>query len=120
MTKKMYTDYRTAVKWCNNALIMQNDICQLDENFINENIELFAGDGEGNYPEFFQFFLTDMSEGDKEYLEKTFDLIIGYSSKFGHYVLCVPHWGTAWDYVPCEVKSKEWWEINGEKYGYKH
>ena len=77
-------------------------------------------DEEENHREYFQFFLTDMSAGDADYLKNTFDLIIGYSPRLEKYVLFVDHFGTAWDYVPCEVKSASWWEINGEKYGYKH
>lgn len=117
--ERMLTDYRTAVKWCGNSLIMQNDICELDPQFVEDNYSIFAEDEEGYFPEYYQYFLTDMSDGDKDYLERTFDLIFGYSNGLGHYVLCVPHWGTAWDGVPCEVKSAEWWKINGKKYGYK-
>ena len=116
----MLTDYKTAVEWCRNGLILCNNILEIDPAFYEENAELFAEDEEGNAPEYFQFFLTNMTNGDKEYLEKTFDLVLGYSPLLDVYVLCVPHFGTALDYVPCEVKSASWWENNGEKYGYKH
>lgn len=118
--ERMLTDYRTAAKWCNNSLILLNGIGEIDPDFYDYNAALFSEDEEGNQPEYFQYFLTDMSDGDAEYLKNTFDLIIGYSPRLEKYVLFVDHYGTAWDYVPCEVKSASWWETNGEKYGYKH
>lgn len=118
--ERMLTDYRTAAKWCKNSLILLNEIGEIDPDFYDYNAELFAEDEEENPREFFQFFLTDMSAGDVEYLQNTFDLIIGYSPRLEKYVLFVDHYGTSWDYVPCEVKSASWWETNGEKYGYKH
>lgn len=120
MSERMLTDYRTAVKWCNNNIILMNNITEIDPDFIDYNVDLFAEDEEGNFREFYQFFLTDMSEFDAEWLQKTFNLTIGYSPKLEKYVLCVDHYGTAWDGVPCEVYSKEWWDINGAKYAYKN
>lgn len=117
--KKMFTDYKTAAHWCGNALILLNEIGEIDPDFYDYNAELFAEDEEGNQPEYFQFFLTDMTDFDAEWLQKTFDLIIGYSPRLEKHVLFVDHFGTPWNGVPCSVKSAEWWKINGKKYGYK-
>lgn len=116
--KKMYTDYGTAVKWCNNNIILFNDIVEHDECFYEDNYDLFE-DEKGNQIEYFQYYLTDMSKFDAEWLQKTFDLTIGFSRKFDMYVLCVPHCGTSWKYVPCEVFSEDWWRINKAEHAFK-
>lgn len=124
MTK--LTDYKTAVHWCGNNFIMFNNINEIDENFFEDNYDIFTkGCTEeqienGEYNEFYQYYLTDMSEGDKEWLEKTFDLHIGYSKKLDLYVLCVPHLGTSWDYVPCEVLDDDFWKLQGKDIAFKH
>lgn len=51
--------------------------------------------------EIFQWRLTDCSESDVEYLERRFGLLFTYSNLLGLYVLCVDHWGTSLDCVPC-------------------
>lgn len=38
-----------------------------------------------------------------ERLHQWFGLNLLYSGKLGLYILCVEHWGTSWDYVPCPV-----------------
>lgn len=124
--KKRYTDYKTAVNWCHNALILLNNIPDIDTNFFEENYEIFTKGktdeqiDNGEYNEYFQYYITDCSKFDKEWLEQTFDLTFAYSSLLDKYVLCVDHCGTSWDYVPCEVLSDSWWETNGNKYEYKN
>lgn len=54
---------------------------------------------ESEYPEIFQWYLTDCSDSDVEYLSETFGLIFSYSSLLDLHVLCVDHYGTAWDHV---------------------
>ena len=124
--ERMLTDYKTAVHWCGNSFILCNNITEIDPNFYEDNNDVFTKglDDEqienGEYNEFYQFYLTDMSNGDKEWLENHFDLHIGYSNLLDMYVLCVPHCGTAWDYVPCEVLSKSLWDMQKDKIQYKH
>ena len=119
-----YTTYKEAVHWLNNSLIMQNDICEIDDqvydymrfNNYNEETE--------TYTEIFQWFITDCLKGEVEYLEKYFDLLFSYSPLLDKYILCVDHWGTSWDYVKCPVygtKSshplcKTYEELTGYKY----
>ena len=117
--KKMMTDYYTAAHWCGDGLVLVNNIGEVDPNFYDENAELFYENGFGDSPEYYQFFITNWSSGDVDYLRRTFDLKIGYTPLLDCYVLFVDHYGTTWKGVPCEVKSAEWWESNGEKYGYK-
>ena len=117
--KKMLTDYYTAAHWCGDGLVLVNNIGEIDPNFYDENADLFVENEFGDYPDYYQFFITNWSSSDVDYLRRTFDLKIGYTPLLDCFVLFVDHYGTTWKGVPCEVKSAEWWEANGEKYGYK-
>lgn len=92
--------YRNAVKYFDNALILCNNISEIDE-FIWDNCALC-----NTNEEFFQYFLTDCSKDDAERLHKWFGLNFLYSEKLNLYVLAVEHWGTRWDYVSCGVYDK--------------
>lgn len=101
----MITDYYTAVHWLRSAFILCNNIYEVDYT-VSENIE---------YPEsweeedierctIFQWFLTNMSEEDKEYMQEHFpDLIFSYSDKLDLWILCVDHFGTMWKGVSTET-----------------
>jgi hypothetical protein len=104
MTKKtFYTTYSAAVNWLNNDFILCNKIVEIDPS-IYENMRFSVYDEESDsYKEIFQWFLTDASEGDIEYLEKHFGLLFTYSDLLDCFVLCVDHLGTSWNYVHCEV-----------------
>lgn len=94
--RNIETTYATAVNWLNNSRILCNDICRIDETFWeNCRFELEEGD------EIFQFFLTNCSQSDVEFLEQHFGLLFAYSELLDLYVLCVDHYGTHWDSVPC-------------------
>ena len=107
MKKKMYgTNYRVATKWLGNSLIMCNDIPQIDGS-VWDNMRFSLEDEEGNYQEIYQWFLTDCSDFEAKWLEEHFGLHFTYSDLLGMYVLCVLHFGTAWDYVYCECDFPE-------------
>ena len=94
--RNIETTYLTAVNWLNNSRILCNEICNIDELFWdNCRFELEKSD------EIFQFFLTNCTEGDVEFLEKHFGLLFAYSQLLDLYVLCVDHYGTNWDCVTC-------------------
>lgn len=100
------TNYAVAVNWCNNNYILQNNICEIDPS-VYDNFRFNIEDDEtGEYHEIFQWFITDASDGDVEYLENTFGLLFTYSDLLGHYILCVDHYGTGWDYVYCETTNE--------------
>lgn len=92
------TNYKKAVNWLNPSLILCNEICEVDES-VYENMRFELEDKNGDYVEIYQWFLTSLSFGDMEYLERHFGLHFTYSNKLDLYVLCVPHYGTSWDYV---------------------
>ena len=109
MTK--YTTYRIATKWLSNNYILANNIAE-EEGFFDEcRFDLY--DEDNNFIEIYQYYITDASLDDVEYLEKNFGLKFSYSNKLDCFVLCVDHWGTGWDYVSCEI-SEELLEINPE------
>ena len=104
MEAKTYgTNYRVATQWCNNSLILCNQIPDLDPS-VYENMHFALEDEEtGEMTEIYPWVLTDCSNDEVNYLEKTFGLLFTYSDLLDLYILCVPHWGTAWDYVYCET-----------------
>ena len=110
-----YTDYKTAVNWCGNDLILCNKIAEIDTT-VYDNAR-FDWDENG---EIFQWFLTNASTDDIEYSERTFGLLYTYSTLLDCYVLCADHFGTAWDYVPCEVFNDTWIEFAGDTFRFKH
>lgn len=102
--KNYYTTYDRATKWLHNNLILCNNITEIDPS-VYDYFRFDLKDEEGNYTEIFQWFITDCSESDVEYLEKSFNLLFVYSPLLDKYILCVDHWGTSWDNVPCEVNT---------------
>ena len=94
--RNIETTYLTAVNWLNNSRILCNDICNIDETFWeNCRFDIEKSD------EIFQFFLTNCTLSDVEYLEQHFGLLFAYSELLDLYVLCVDHYGTNWDSVEC-------------------
>lgn len=109
------TNYSVAVNWCNNALIICNNIAEIDPSvFDNMRFELF-NEEDGTEKEIYQWFITDCSDEDVEYLEKTFGLLFTYSDLLDKYILCVDHFGTSWDYVGWTTTNEQAKRELGEK-----
>lgn len=104
--KEMYsTNYKVAALWLNNSLVLCNNIAEVDPS-IWENAEFETYNEEtGEYKEIYQYFITDCSESDKEYLQNTFGLLFTFSDLLDCYILCVDHCGTSWDYVHCDTTN---------------
>lgn len=112
--KTFYTDYKTAAQWCNCALVLCNNIETIDSS-IYDNMRFDYYDKNGEPTEIYQWYITDLSAWTVEFQEQAFNLKYTYSDLLDCYILCVDHFGTGWDYVPCEVKSKDWIEVNKDK-----
>lgn len=110
-----YTDYHTAVHWCGNDYVLCNNIPVIDPSVYGNARFDWSKD-----TEIFQWYLTDAGIGTIEYLEKTFGLLFTYSDALDLWALCVDHWGTSWDYVPCQVYSDTWIKFNGDKFKFRH
>lgn len=118
------TNYYVAAHWLNNSLILCNNITDVDPNiYENCRFSLFRDDddqddddedGEAEdyretdpfglqHPdsdrEIFQWYLTDCSESEVEFLEEHFGLLFTFSDVLDLFVLCVDHFGTNWKYV---------------------
>lgn len=118
--KKTFTTYSKAVDWCKNNFILCNKIVDIDSTIWDNFQTPIYNEEEDRYTEIYQWYITDCSEMDIEWLTKNFDLLFTYSELLGCYVLAVDHCGTSWDYVACEVKTKEMAErIKQDKLTYK-
>ena len=97
------TNYHNAVHYLNNSLIMCNDIIKADESVLDNMRFDFYNEEDDSYMDIYQWFLTDCTKDEVEYLERSFGLLFTYSDKLDLYVLCVNHLGTRWDnvYCPC-------------------
>ena len=105
--KKTYgTNYRVATQWCNNSLILCNRITEIDESVIENARFAWEDEETGEWVEIFQYYLTDCSDDDVRFLETWFGLLFTYSDLLDCYVLCVDHYGTAWNYVYCETTNE--------------
>lgn len=118
MAEKMLTTYDVAAHWGNTALVLMNNIHELDPQFMEDNYELFQENEHGDYPEYYQYFVTNLSNAEAEYKKRVFGLKLGYSNRLDCWVLCVDHYGTLWRGVPCAVHDKSWWAINKKEYAY--
>ena len=117
--EKHYTSYKVATEWLNNSYVLCNNLPEIDPT-VWENMTIqFDDDADDEYlDEIFQWYITDCTSNDVDWLKRTFDgLVFTYSELLDCYILCVTHYGTSWDYVPVEVKSNSWWKINGKEYG---
>lgn len=109
--KTFYTTYSQAVYGLHNDFVLCNNIVNIDES-IWDNMRFNYYDEDDNPIEIYQWYITDASQSDVEYLEKHFGLLFTYSDKLDCYILCVDHCGTSWNHVACEVLtySKENWD----------
>lgn len=126
MEKKFRTNYQVATSWLNNALILCNDITEIDNsvyenqrfsNWINWETgeECDADDEKATEVDIYQWYLTDCTEDAVKFLEKHFGLLFTYSDLLDLYVLCVDHFGTGWDYVEVETDLENAARKLGEK-----
>lgn len=110
MTKQ--TTYRIATHWLGNSYVLANNITQDTSVFDNFRFEFY--DEDEKPVEIYQWYITDATESDVEWLEDTFGLLFTYSELLDCFVLCVDHCGTGWDYVPCDIVNEEVLESNPE------
>lgn len=112
--KTFYTDYKTAATWGGCNLVLCNNIAEKDPS-IRDNMKFNYYDENDDPIEIYQWYITDLNNWAKDWQKQTFDLYYTYSELLDSYILCVPHFGTSWDYVPCEVFSDGWKEVNKDK-----
>lgn len=107
MKKKYGTNYRVATQWCNNSYVLCNNITTVDPSiFDNARFSFWEDEDETTCRDIYQWFITDASESEVDYLEGTFGLLFTYSELLDCFILCVDHFGTAWNYVYCETTNE--------------
>ena len=124
MAKNYQTNYHVAVHWLNSSLILCNDIVKVDpsvydnqrfSSFANEDGEDCDEETEGAYErDIYQWFLTDCTENEVEFLEKHFGLLFTYSDLLDIWILCVDHFGTRWSYVTIDTDLEQAARKEGE------
>lgn len=107
--------YRRAVERLIGDIVLCNNITNVDydiyyniinNNYYDDEIDI---DME-NYDGYFQFYLCNLDEYEKDFLKET-DIIISYSEVLDCDVLMVDHYGTSWDYVMTDIE----WTDNPEE-----
>jgi len=112
--KKVYIERNKLFKPI--QMILLNNIHEIDENFIEDNMDLFYSEcedckGTGNIEgdktcdncggngefdnEYYQYFITDAEDYEVERL-KSYGVNIGYSEKLEHHIICIGDFGTSW------------------------
>lgn len=101
--------YARAIKNLVGDIVLCNNIANIDydifSNIINDNY-YDKDDEEYEDNEFYQYYLCNLDEWQKNRLKET-DVIISYSDVLDCDVLMVDHYGTSWDYVMTDI---EWTE----------
>lgn len=111
-------------------MVLCNNITEADENFIENNMELFYSDcevcegqgviknetcedcnGEGqNDLEAYQYYLADLREWDKARLEG-FGVKVGYSELLDLHVIPIYDFGTSWDAFSYSKEVEDNYEV---------
>lgn len=110
--KVFYTDYYTAAHWGGTALVLCNNIVNIDDS-IYDNMEFDYFDVNDDPKDIYQWFITNDTQSDVEWKKQTFpELLYTYSDLLDCYILCVDHFGTMWKGVQTPVINKDWIEAN--------
>ena len=74
-----------------------------DDDRYDDDYDSYDDNEDFSMPEFYQYFITDLSDDAVHWMRSTFpDLYFSFSELLNAWILCVSHYGTAWDYVPTE------------------
>lgn len=101
--KTYATTYAVAASWSGCTTILCNKIAYLDEELMCNTIGYECDEETEEYPEIYQYYLTNCSEDLCEFLNEHFGLMFAYSENLDLWVLLVDHCGTGWDYVEIDT-----------------
>ena len=100
------TTYSIAINWLRPSLVLCNKIAEVDQSVFDNARFSFYDEDEEMETEIFQWYLTNLSLDDVEWIEKNFpDIKFTYSDLLDCFVLCVDHYGTGWDYVATSISD---------------
>ena len=98
------TTYAVAASWAGCTVILCNNITDIDEELMYYYTIGYECDEETEeYPEIYQYYITNCSRDLCEFLNEHFGLMFAYSEKLNLWVLLVDHFGTGWDYVTVDT-----------------
>jgi hypothetical protein len=104
MAKTKRVSYSEAITKVCDSIILANNLPELDPTIYDD----LANKIDSDRPvDIFQWFITDCSESDIEYANKTFpELLFAHSEALDLYILCVPFYGMSWDdYKVTEIQD---------------
>ena len=105
--KSYQTTYSVAASWAGCTTILCNEIAYLDEDLMLNTIGYECNEDTDEYPEIYQYYLTNSSDDLCEFLNEHFGLMFAYSQMLGLWVLLVDHCGTAWNFVEVDTDLPE-------------
>lgn len=98
------TTYAVAASWAGCTTILCNNITDIDEELMyNDTIGYECDEETEEYPEIYQYYITNCSRDLCEFLNEHFGLMFAYSEVLDVWVLLVNHYGTGWDYVAVDT-----------------
>ena len=101
--KSYQTTYSVAASWSGCTTVLCNEIAYLDEDLMLNTIGYECNEDTDEYPEIYQYYITNCSDDLCEFLNEHFGLMFAYSQMLGLWVLLVDHCGTAWRYVQIDT-----------------
>lgn len=100
--------YLAAVNRVATMRVLCNNIVDVDQSIYDNLMNVWSytnPDEEENFPEIYQWFLTNATEEDVKYAQMHYpEVIFVYSDVLDLYVLAVQHYGTSWESVKIDEK----------------
>lgn len=97
--------YSKAIKTFGNSFVLCNNVTAVDPQMWENMYGNFYREDDETLIDIYQYYITDCSADDVRYLSEWFNLPFLYSEELDCFVLCVDHYGTAWDCVMIEDNS---------------
>ena len=97
------TTYAVAASWAGCTTILCNNIAYIDEELMYNTIGYECDEETEEYPEIYQYYITNCSEDLCEFLNEHIGLMFAYSEALDLWVLLVDHCGTGWDCVEIDT-----------------
>lgn len=80
-------------------LILFNNCTEIDDGAVFEEYLQSLEEDKDEEKEIFQWYVIEIDEDEKDFLNEKYGLNIFYSETLGLFILPVYHFGTSWDYM---------------------
>jgi hypothetical protein len=101
--KTYATTYAVAASWAGCTTILCNNIADIDDELMYTTIGYECDEETEEYPEIYQYYITNCSEDLCKFLNEHFGLMFAYSEALDVWVLLVDHCGTGWGCVEIDT-----------------